>query len=178
MITIFLIIGMVAALLFVFYIARRSVLSGQTHDELSRQLAAVDLAAFRNLVDPNESRYLRDELVPAAFRAVQRRRAIAALAYVKAVAHNAALLMAMANRARSSPNPEIASAAQALVDQALQLRIRSLFLIVKLWVGIALPGLTVSGSSIIDRYQDISSGFADFSRLNRPAGNADPSPNS
>jgi hypothetical protein len=178
MITIFLVIGIVAALIFAFYIARRSVLSGQTHDELSRQLEPVDIAAFRNLVDPNESRYLREKLAPAAFRAVQRRRAMAALAYVKAVAHNAALLMAMADPARSSPNAEIAVAAQAIVEQALQLRIRSLLLMPKLWLGIALPGLTVSGSSIVDRYQDVSSGFGNFIRLSRPAGETDQFQNS
>jgi hypothetical protein len=174
MITIFLVIGIVPALIFVLYIARRSVLSGQSYDELSRQLAPVDIAAFRNLVDPNETLYLREKLAPAAFRAVQRQRQIAALAYVKAVAHNAALLIAMANPARTSPHPEVASTAQKVVEQALQLRIRSLLLILKLWAGIALPGLSVAGSSIVDRYQSVSSGFVDFVHLSRPAGTTDP----
>ena len=173
MITSFLVIGIVAALIFALYIARRNVLSAQTYDELSRQLVPVDIAAFRNLVDVNESRYLREKLVPGAFRRIQRRRAIAALAYVKAIAHNAALLKAMADPARSSPNPEIASTAQSVVEQAVQLRVRSLLLILKLWVGIALPGLTVAGSSILDRYQDVSSGFANFLRLT-PPGSTDP----
>ena len=173
MITIFLVIGIVAALIFALYIARRNVLSAQSYDELSRQLVPVDIAAFRNLVDVNETRYLREKLAPAAFRRIQRQREIAALAYVKAVAHNAALLIAMADPARNSPNPEIASTAQAVVEQALQLRIRSLLLMLKLWVGIALPGLTVAGSSILDRYQDVSSGFVNFLHLSRP-GSTDP----
>jgi hypothetical protein len=174
MITTFLIIGIVPALLFMFYIARRSALSAQSYDELSRQLVPVDIAAFRNLIDANETRYLREKLAPAAFRAVQRQRQIAALAYVRAVAHNAALLIAMADPAKSSPNPEVASTAQAVVEQALQLRIRSLLLILKLWAGIALPGLTVSGSTIVDRYQNVSSGFVNFVQLSRPAGTSDP----
>lgn len=172
MITSLLVIG-IAALSFALHLARRDVLSAQTHDDLNRQLVPVDIAAFRNLVDANESRYLREKLVPAAFRRIQRRRAIAALAYVKAIAHNAALLKAMADPARSSPNPEIASTAQAVVKQALQLRVRSLLLILKLWVGIALPELTLGGSSIVHRYQDVSSGFANFLRLTRP-GSTDP----
>ena len=174
MITIFLVIGIVPALIFVLYIARRSVLSGQSYDELSRQLAPVDIAAFRNLVDPNETLYLREKLAPAAFRAVQRQRQIAALAYVKAVAHNAALLIAMANPARTSPHPEVASTAQKVVEQALQLRIRSLLAILKLSAGIALPGLSVAGSSIVDRYQSVSAGFVDFVHLSRPSGTTDP----
>jgi hypothetical protein len=168
MITIFLVIGIVPALIFVLYIARRRVLSGQSYDELSRQLAPVDIAAFRNLVDPNETQYLREKLAPAAFRAVQRQRQIAALAYVKAVAHNAVLLIAMAKPARTSAHPEVASTAQKVVEQALQLRIRSLLLIPNLWAGIALPRLTVAGSSIADRYQNVSSGFVDFVHLSRP----------
>ncbi len=170
MITTFLIIGIVPALLFVFYIARRSVLSAQSYDELSRQLVPVDIAAFRNLIDANETRYLREKLAPAVFRAVQRQRQIATLAYVKAVAHNAALLIAMADPAKSSPNPEVASTAQAVVEQALQLRIRSLLLILRLWAGIAIPGLTVAGASIADRYQNVSSGFVNFVQLSHPAG--------
>ena len=173
MITSFLVIGMVAALSFAVCIARRSVLSAQSYDDLNRQLVPVDIAAFRNLVDVNESRYLREKLAPAAFRRIQRRRVLAALAYVKAITHNAALLTAMADPARSSPNPEIASTAQAVVEQALQLRIRSLLLMMKLRVGIALPGRTIAGSSILDRYQDVSSGFVNFLRLSRP-GNIDP----
>jgi len=174
MIAIFLIIGIVSALLFAFYIARRSVLSAKSYDELSRQLVPVDIAAFRNLIDANETRYLREKLAPAAFRAVQRQRQIAALAYVKAVAHNAALLIAMADPAKTSPNPEVAATARRVVEEALQLRIRSLLLIVKLWAGIALPGLTVAGSSIVDRYQNVSSGFVSFVHLSRPAGTSDP----
>jgi hypothetical protein len=174
MITIFLVIGTVAALIFALYIARRNALSKQSYDQLSRQLVPVDLAAFRNLVDPNETLYLREKLAPTAFRAVQRQREIAALAYVKTVAHNAALVIAMADPARNSPNPEIASTAQSVVDQALQLRIRSLSLMLKLWAGIALPGLTVAGSPIIDRYQRVASGFADLAHLSRPAETTDP----
>jgi hypothetical protein len=174
MITIFLVIGVVAALVFVFYIARRSVLSALSYDELSRQLVLVDIAAFRNLVDPNETQYLRENLTPAAFRAVQRQRQIAALAYVKVVARNAALLIAMADPARTSPNPEVAATAQKVVEEALQLRIRSLLLIMKLWAGIALPGLTVAGSSIVDRYQNVSSGFVNLVHLSRPAGATGP----
>ena len=172
MITSFLVIG-IAALSFALHLARRGVLSAKTHDDLNRQLVPVDIAAFRNLVDVNESCYLREKLAPGAFRRIQRRRAIAALAYVKAIAHNGALLKAMADPARSSPNPEIASTAQALVKQTLQLRIRSSLLILKLWVGIALPELTLAGSSILDLYQDVSSGFANFVRLTRP-GSTDP----
>ena len=85
------------------HLARRDVLSAQTYDDLNRQLVPVDIAAFRNLVDANETRYLREKLAPAAFRRIQRQRAIAALAYVKAVAHNAALLKAMADPARIQP---------------------------------------------------------------------------
>ena len=173
MITSFLSIGIAAALIYALYKARRSALSAQTYDELNRQLVPVDIAAFRNLVDANESRYLREKLAPAAFRRIQRRRAIAALAYVKTIARNAALLTALTDRARSSPNPEIASTARAVLDRALQLRIRSLLLILKLWVAIAIPGLTVAGSSIPDHYQNVSSGFVNFHHRSR-SGSTDP----
>lgn len=160
MVTVFLIAGIVAALIFVFYIARRSVLSSQGYDELNKQLIPVDIAAFRNLVDVKETQYLRENLAPVTFRRVQRQRQLAALGYVRAVARNAAILIAMAQPAMASPNREVAIAAQHLVHEALQLRIRSLLSILKLYVGIFLPGMTTVEVSVAEHYQNVSSGFA------------------
>src|SRR5690349_24874411 len=59
----------------------------------SQQLELIDLDAFRNLVDPSETAYLRDRLPAPEFRRVQRARLRAMASYVHAAGRNAAALM-------------------------------------------------------------------------------------
>jgi hypothetical protein len=76
-------------------------------------LRAVDIEAFRNLVDPKKEKFLRANLSPAKFRKIQRQRLRAAVEYVSCAAQNAAILLPLADAGRRSPDPATAEAAES-----------------------------------------------------------------
>ena len=63
--------------------------------DFTGQIQPIDVAAFRNLVDPAEHDYLRRRLPPSEFRVVQRKRLRATAAYVLVAGRNAAVLVTM-----------------------------------------------------------------------------------
>ena len=138
----------------------------QTLDTYTRP---VDLAAFRNLIDPSEEDYLRGHLPAGKFRSIQRQRMRAALEYVQRTAYNAALLMRVGEAARQSENAEIASAASALVNDALRLRMNAGLAILFLYARIALPGSRISVGRVTDVYESLTAGLLRLTRLQDPA---------
>ncbi len=138
-------------------------------DDLSPHLRPVDVEAFRNLVDPAEEVYLRRHLPPREFRKIQRERFWAATEYVSAAAHNAAILLRLGEAARRSPDPQIAQAAQQLVDCAVRLRLYAFLVQAKLYVGILLPGSRFSPTGIADTYQQLNGLLIHLGRLQYPS---------
>lgn len=138
-------------------------------EELSKQIRAVDLDAFRNLTDPEEEEFLRTNLPAPEFRAIQRQRLRAAIDYVGGVSHNAALLLQLGQTARRSPDARIAEAGRRLVDNALRLRLYSVLAICKLCLRIAFPGAVLQPAGIVDRYQQMTEGAAQLGRLQYPS---------
>src|SRR5688500_8471474 len=69
-------------------------------DDLEGKTQPVDLAAFRNLTDPEEEAFLRENLDAADLRRVQRARLRAALEYVRRANQNAAVLLKLGELAR------------------------------------------------------------------------------
>jgi hypothetical protein len=132
------------------------------------EIRPVDLEAFRNLMDTEEEKYLRERLPPAQFRAVQRKRLLAAIDYITCVAKNASALLAMGEAARASTDPEVAVAGQQLVEAALQLRMYALAVVAKFYLAIALPGLRISPAAVADRYQDVAGILGTLRRLQYP----------
>ena len=116
----------------------------------------VDIAAFRNLMDPGEEEFLRTHLAPAEFRRVQRERLRAGVEYVSCAAQNAAILMRLADAGRHSADPATVEAAQKLVDNAIRLRLYALHAIPRLYLGMVLPGARISSARIAERYEQMS----------------------
>ena len=112
-------------------LSRRRVHSNAL-EELVSQTRAVDIEAFRNLVDPDEELYLRRQLSPREFRSIHRERMMAATEYVRAASHNAMILMQLGEATRQHADPEIARTGQELVNNATQLRLYSLLAMAKL----------------------------------------------
>ncbi len=156
-----------AVLLFAWRIIARVRMQGNDED-LSKQVRAVDLEAFRNLTDPAEEQYLRKRLSPAKFRAIQRERLRAALDYVGGVSHNAGVLLSLGQAARQNPDAQIAEAGRVLVDEALRLRLYSVLTISKLWFRFVFPDAAFQPSGIVDRYQHVSEGAVRLGRLQYP----------
>jgi hypothetical protein len=137
-------------------------------EELSQQIRAVDLEAFRNLTDPEEEEFLRANLPATEFRAIQRKRLRAAIDYLSGVSHNAALLLQVGQTARRSPDARIAEAGRNLVDNAVRLRLYSVLATCKLCARIVLPGTGVQPAGIVDRYQQVTEGALRLGRLQYP----------
>src|SRR5437868_6896333 len=77
-------------------------------DDIVGRIRPVDLLAFRNLIDPHEESFLRDNLPPAEFRSIQRERLRVALEYVHGASQNAIALLRLGQVAAQSQDERIA----------------------------------------------------------------------
>jgi len=136
--------------------------------ELEGCTQPVDLEAFRNLTDPQEEQYLREELEPAEFRTLERERLRAALEYVKRAAGNASILLRVGEAARRDANPEIARAAGELAECAFKLRMYALLAEGLLHVRMLVPDARWSPVRVARDYQGLREQVARLSRLLRP----------
>jgi len=91
--------------------------------DLQDRLKTFDIEAFLNLVDPGEEAFLRRELPPKAYYQVRRMRIRAILAYLTEACANARVLLAYAERAMASSNPEAASRARELAAAAVKFQL-------------------------------------------------------
>ena len=137
-------------------------------DQLSGRTQPVDLQAFRNLVDPAETEFLRRNLPSREFRAVNRERTYAAAEYVQRIAHNAAILLRLGQAARTNPDTEIARAAQSMVERSLAVRMLAMQVLIKLRIQ-AITGVDLFSLDLYDRYGRLTESVALFTRLQRPA---------
>ncbi len=168
--TITLIIVLLALLVLVFLIrmAKGHGIDVHGSEDLRKQIVPVDARAFRNLTSPAEEEFLRTNLSPAQFRAIQRQRLRAALSYVAAVAKNAAVLARMGESARRSSDPAVAEAGRKLVDSAIRLRISALQAEVKLCCGMVFPGVWSPAGSLAEKYESMTRQGLHLGRLQYP----------
>lgn len=165
-----LVIAIAALLAAVFFlrISRGHAEAISNLDELNGRTQPIDIQAFRNLVDPAETEFLRRNLPARDFRSVHRERTYAAAEYVQRIAHNAAILLRLGQAARTNPDPEIARAAQAMVERALAVRMLSMQVLIKLHIQTVL-GVDLLSLDLFDRYGRLTESVALFTRLQRPA---------
>jgi hypothetical protein len=167
MITVALVSAAVLALLFfvLVFVVRGYPRALARTSQLQAGLLRVDLAAFRNLMDPEEETYLRVNLPAKEFRRIQRERLRAALDYLGVVAQNAVILINLAEAASRSDDVLVSQAGQALLDNALHLRVATLLVRAKIVVGIMLPAVHVSSSGLSDSYESLTSMASRLTRL-------------
>jgi hypothetical protein len=144
------------ALGFSVWLIKGRAVSAQVLENPAEHIRAVDVEAFRNLVDPDEEEFLRTNLPSSEFRRIQRERLRAAVEYVSYAAQNAAVLLRLADAGRRSPDPATAEAAEKLVQNALRLRLYALQAIPKLYLGMVLPGARISAAGIAERYEQMT----------------------
>jgi len=138
------------------WLARAHASAAKALENPAEHIRAVDIEAFRNLVDPDEEEFLRTNLPPVEFRRIQRERLRAAVEYISCAAHNAAILVRLADAGRRSSDPATAEAAQKLVDNALRLRLYALHAIPRLYLGMILPGSRISPVRIAESYEQMT----------------------
>jgi hypothetical protein len=141
--------------------------------ELEAQLEPIDVAAFRNLIDPAEDEYLRRHLSAAQFRVTQRARLRARAAYVRVAGRNAALLIRMGQTALAATNARandvrIREAALRLVNDALLLRRNAGLALLRIYADMAWPNRSTATAGILDRYERLSDSAMLLGRLRNP----------
>src|ERR1700687_967445 len=115
---------------------------------------ALDIEAFRNLVDPAEEAFLRDHLSPEKFREIQRRRAWAAVLYAWEAGRGATALGEVGQAAQRSMDPEIAVASVPVSENAFRLRLQTVRVSLRLLTEVLWPGLSSrSLPSLADPYE-------------------------
>ncbi len=156
-ITIIIVVAAILALgFFLFAAVRGRGPSVSDIAELPGKTQPIDLLAFRNLTDPAEERYLRENLAAGKFRAVQRKRVRAAIAYLDGVSANAAVLLRLGEAARQSANPQVAEAGLVLVDKALRVRLYATSARARFYAAILLPGMHVSPAAVSELYEQLT----------------------
>lgn len=153
----------VLGVLFLWMRSRRHAAFDET--EIGARINAFDLEAFRNLVDPEEEQYLRENLPAGDFRTLQRERLKAALDYVGALSENGALLLQLGQAAKTSSDPRVAEAGQHIVDNAVRLRLYALRVRTKLYAKIAFPSAKLEPTEVLTQYQEASNWAALLKRL-------------
>ena len=174
MILVILIVGAVATLGAAVGLVSRALRPASKAD-LEAQLEPIDVAAFRNLIDPAEDEYLRRHLSAAQFRKTQRARLRARAAYVRVASRNAAVLIRMGQVALATSNASTANdvrireAALRLVNEALLLRRNALFALLRIYADMAWPNRSTATAGILDRYERLSDSAMLLGRLRNPA---------
>ncbi len=128
----------------------------------------IDIEAFRNLIDPEEDRYLRRRLPPAQFRAVRRERLRAMAAYVHIAGSNAGVLVRVGEAALASGDPNLAGAAQEMVNDALLLRRNATVALARIYLALALPNSRFAAVRVIERYEQLNGTAMLLGRLQNP----------
>lgn len=128
----------------------------------------IDIEAFRNLIDPAGDNYLRRRLPPARYRAVRRDRLRAMAAYVHIAESNAAVLLRVGGAALASGDPQVAGAAQQLVNDALLLRRNTAVALMRIYLALAWPNSEFAAVRVVDRYERLSGAAMLLGRLQNP----------
>ncbi len=133
------------------------------------RIRPIDVEAFRNLTNPAEDEYLRLRLPASEFRVVRRARLRAMAAYVQAAGRNAAVLVHVGESALASSDPQVAAAAQQLVNHALLLRRNTTVALARIYLALIYPSSEFAAVRVIDRYEQLSGSAMLLGRLQNPA---------
>jgi hypothetical protein len=125
-------------------------------EELESRLESIDLLAFQNLIDPEETRILHEQLPPEVYRRIQRLRIRATIAYVQAVYRNAGLTIRLAEHFSGSPRPEIREEAMRIQALSIQSRFLALSSLVKLRTSLVFPHFDASVQDVREGYGRIA----------------------
>ncbi|HZR55850.1 MAG TPA: hypothetical protein VFA74_03175 [Terriglobales bacterium] len=128
----------------------------------------VDIAAFRNLVDPGEEEFLRSNLPPRLFRTIQRERLLAAVEYVQCAAGQARMLVRLVEGTRNQNTGELPQISEELAAAAIRLRALSIVVLLSLYLRVAFPGLRISLVQIPTIYENVM-GLGKLANVKRPA---------
>lgn len=163
------IVLIIAAVLGLIFLVRVTFLGGPRKSGGSEQLQLIDLDAFRNLIDPAETAYLRRRLPAPEFRRVQRARLRAMSSYVRAAGRNATALIRVGQSALAGNDAQTSQAARELVDNALLLRRNTTVALFRIYVALAWPNAGPVADPILHGYERLNGSAMLLGRLQNPA---------
>lgn len=163
------IVLVIAAALGLIFLVRATFLGTRQRSGDSQPLQFIDLEAFRNLVDPAETEYLRRRLPASEFRMVQRARLQAMASYVQAAGQNATALVRIGQGALAGNDPQTAQAARELVGNAVLLRRNATFALFRIYVALAWPNAGLAADPILHDYERLNGTAMLLGRLRNPA---------
>ncbi|HKM46110.1 MAG TPA: hypothetical protein VJX69_00895 [Terriglobales bacterium] len=136
------------------YVAIRGRARAVDLERAVNDFRSLDIAAFRNLVDPAEEAFLRDNLSPRTFRAIKRQRMWAALIYAWEAGRAATALAKVGQAAQRSLEPEVAASGVQVTENAFRLRWQTVRVGLHLLTEVLLPDLSSrSLPSLADQYE-------------------------
>ena len=115
----------------------------------------VDIAAFRNLVDPAEEEFLREQFTSFAFSFYSTRTSLAAVEYVQCAAGQARMLVRLVEGTRDQNTGELPQISEELATAAIRLRALSIVVLLSLYLRVAFPGLRISLVQIPTIYENV-----------------------
>jgi hypothetical protein len=149
---IFIVVFSAIALIGFFLLVRGHLFRGRSLEELAAGLQPIDINAFRNLIDNREEQFLWENLPSSEFRRIHRERMRAAIDYIRAASQNAGILVRLAQSAKEASDPEVVTAAENLLENAIRLRLYALQTIPRLYWSMLLPGVVLTGGRFADDY--------------------------
>ena len=152
---------------FMLWVARGRSSNLTRVEELQGRVRPVEIQAFRALMDPAETKFLRARLPHGEFRKIQRERLLAAAKYISCAAQNAAVLIRIGEAARRSPDRSIADAGEKLVNNAIHLRMLSAQALLMLYLEMILPSRHSSLGELAEVYERMTGLVFLLGRLQR-----------
>jgi hypothetical protein len=161
-----LVVGLLSWLLFLIRTGSGVPISGV--QELEGNIETVDLIAFRNLIDPNETESLRAQLPRKAFRRVQRLRTRAAMAYVQAVYRNAGVTIRLAEQLLCSPDQLVKEEAHQIQQLSVETRMKAISSLLRLQISLIAPTAALSTEEVAASYLKIAERIESLCFLTAP----------
>ena len=137
-------------------------------EDLEGRIEAIDAIAFRTLVDPSETQFLRDRLAAGTYRKIQRLRTRAAIAYVWSVYRNAGVTTRLAQHLTSSHDVTVRKEAERIQELSVQSRFLAIKSLLKLVTCFAFPSLPVSLQDLTSSYTNIAERIEALCTLTAP----------
>lgn len=135
-------------------------------DELPTE--PVDVAAFRNLTDPEEDAWLKQELSQKDYLAARRERLGAAADYLARTNRNAAVLLKLGQAAMASPEAAVAAAGRELVNTAMLTRWYTMQALLRVRAARVLPVAPEPLAKALAQYQRLRDDVDRVGRLRSP----------
>ena len=163
---------LVGVLLLLWFAVRGRPAEVRSLASAEQSIVPADIEAFRNLIDSQQDRYLRQHLPPRDFRRVQRARYRAVTEYLWHLADNASVILRLGESARASHEAGVESQGSELATAAIAVRLYCLLALAQAYLGILLPGVNVSVGTVADSYDRLTAKVWAIGRSWVPAGRA------